>query len=174
MTQPGVVPNSDKYLGKEDPEGNQLWRVTVVKSQAADYIKVLKKNGFMAQQFEYDAEKYVENQKKMSQYQVELTNINIKIMTTSLYNFDELFQALLHLKVMRVYVDGVLRFGIPPKFFMGIIKPQRNMDQKIMAKLTNAFAEDHLKDMYGKKEDAQDEDFFPYVSCELSCPASLN
>jgi V-type H+-transporting ATPase subunit C len=67
---------------------------------------------------------------------VDLTNINIKIMTTCLYNFDELFQALMHLKVMRVYVDGVLRFGIPPKFFMGILKPQKNQDKKIMDKMT--------------------------------------
>ena len=55
---------------------------------------------------------------------------------------------------MRTFVDGVLRFGIPPKFFMGIIKPTRNSDAKIMAKLTDVFAEEHLKDMYGQKEDA--------------------
>lgn len=55
---------------------------------------------------------------------------------------------------MRTFVDGVLRFGIPPKFFMGIIKPTRGCDNKIMSKLTTTFAEEHLKDMYGKKEDA--------------------
>jgi hypothetical protein len=31
MNSPGVVPNSDKYLDAEDPEGNQLWRVTCMK-----------------------------------------------------------------------------------------------------------------------------------------------
>ena len=66
----------------------------------------------------------------------------------------ELFQALVHLKIMRVYVDGVLRFGIPPKFFMAILNPARGADQKIMKKLTDTFAEEHLKDMYGEKEDA--------------------
>jgi hypothetical protein len=55
---------------------------------------------------------------------------------------------------MRTFIDGVLRFGIPPKFFMGIIKPTRNSDAKIMQKLTDVFAEEHLKDMYGQKEDA--------------------
>lgn len=119
-----------------------------------DYIKCLKKSGFVSQQFEYDSEKYIENQKKLSQYQVDLTNLNIKIMNICFYNFVELFQALIHLKIMRVYVDGVLRFGIPPQFFMGIIKPARGQDNKIMTKLTTTFAEEHLKDMYGKKEDA--------------------
>jgi hypothetical protein len=32
----------------------------------------------------------------------------------------------MHLKIMRTFVDGVLRFGIPPKFFIGIIKPGKN------------------------------------------------
>jgi len=55
---------------------------------------------------------------------------------------------------MRTFIDGVLRFGIPPKFFMGIVSANKNCDAKIMAKLTDVFAEEHLKDMYGQKEDA--------------------
>jgi hypothetical protein len=46
MQQPGVVPMSEKFLGTEDPEGNQLFKVTVMKEQAVDYVKVMKKNGF--------------------------------------------------------------------------------------------------------------------------------
>ena len=42
-----------------------------------------------------------------------------------------------------------------------------------MQKLTTTFAEEHLKDMYGAKEDANDEDFFPYVSNTLNSPSFL-
>jgi V-type H+-transporting ATPase subunit C len=41
-------------------------------------------------------------------------------------NFQDLFQALVHLKIMRTYIDGVLRFGIPPEFLMGVIKPENS------------------------------------------------
>ena len=99
--------------------------------------------------------------------------MNLKLLNTCFYNFQELFQALLHLKIMRTYIDGVLRFGIPPRFFLGIIKPTKNMDNKIMQKLTDTFAEEHLREMYGQKEDAQDEDFFPYVSNTLTSPMFL-
>jgi hypothetical protein len=61
MNSPGVVPNSDKYLDAEDPEGNQLWRVTCMKDQSVDYIKCMKKNGFLCQEFEYDHVQYMEN-----------------------------------------------------------------------------------------------------------------
>ena len=71
---------------------------------------------------------------------------------------------------MRTFIDGVLRFGIPPKFFMGIVKATRNQDAKILKNLETVFAEEHLKDIYGAKEEAQDEDFFPYVQTTLSSP----
>jgi V-type H+-transporting ATPase subunit C len=103
----------------------------------------------------------------------DLEAINVKVLNISFYNFAELFQALMHLKIMRTYVDGVLRFGIPPKFYLGIISPNPRQDAKIMQKLSDTFAEEHLKEMYGAKEDAQDEDFFPYVSNQLTSPTFL-
>jgi hypothetical protein len=39
--------------------------------------------------------------------------------------------------------------------------------------LEKEFAEEHLKDMYGAKQDANDEDFFPYVSNPLTSPNFL-
>lgn len=32
--------------------------------------------------------------------------------------FGELYISAMHLKIMRVYIDGVLRFGIPPEFHL--------------------------------------------------------
>jgi hypothetical protein len=55
---------------------------------------------------------------------------------------------------MRTFIDGVLRFGIPPTFLMGFIKPAKNCDEKIKVRLTDAFSEEHLKEMYGQKEEA--------------------
>lgn len=54
------------------------------------------------------------------------------------------------------------------------MKPEKGRDKKIMDALSSNFAEEHLKDMYGEKQDAQDEDFFPYISSALTCPAFLN
>ena len=64
-----------------------------------------------------------------------MDGLNIKVLNSAFYNFAELFQALMHLKIMRTYIDGVLRFGIPPKFYLGIIKPNPRQDQKIMQNL---------------------------------------
>ena len=175
MELPGVVPASARFLGPEDKDGNQLWRVTAMKDQCTDYQRVLKKNGYQAQQFDYDAEQYMADRKLEAKLKIDNESLNKKILQTTYHNFNMLFQSLLHLKIMRTFVDGVLRFGIPPKFFIGILKPNKNQDKKIMKKLEDSFAEDYLKDMnmYGAKEDAQDEDFFPYISNTLAIPAFL-
>lgn len=47
---------------------------------------------------------------------------------------------IIHLKVMRVYIDGVLRFGIPPTFYMCTIKP-KGSEQRVLDSLTKAYAE---------------------------------
>ena len=75
---------------------------------------------------------------------------------------------------MRVYIDGVLRFGIPPKFYIGIIQPSKGKDNNILTALTKLFAEDGMHEMYGSKEDAGDtEDFFPFVQVQLNAPLFL-
>lgn len=65
---------------------------------------------------------------------------------------------------MRAYIDGVLRFGIPPKFYIGIVKPTKGREKTVLAQMSESFCDAAMKDMYGSKEDANDtEDFFPFV-----------
>ena len=110
-----------------------------------------------------------------AQLKVDYDTLSDKILKLCQFNFQELFVALVHLKVMRTYIDGVLRFGIPPKFFLGVIKPVgKGNDTKILQRLEDAFAEEHMKGMYGAKTDANDEDFFPYISNPLTSPSFLN
>ena len=49
--------------------------------------------------------------------------------------------ALMHLKVMRTYIDAVLRFGIPPKFFLGIIEPNKGRDKNIVDSMIKQFSD---------------------------------
>ena len=138
---------------------------------AQAYIRVMKKAGFQSQEFVFDSDQYTANKNLESQLKQELSQSNEKLYSKVKTNFQDLFQALVHLKIMRTYIDGVLRFGIPPEFLMGIIKPDNaKSEERIKQKLTEEFAETHLAEMYGQKEEAQDEDFFPYVMSTLTSP----
>lgn len=40
--------------------------------------------------------------------------------------------ALMHLKVVRCYIEGVLRFGISKNFMIGLVCPRKGADRSIL------------------------------------------
>ena len=150
-----------------------LFSIVCMRDQATDYIKVIKKLGYPAQVFECDPAAYLKELEQKQKLEYELNTLNMKLLKECKAYFGELFQALMHLKIMRVFIDGVLRFGIPPRFFICIMKPNGKLEKKMFTALENEFAEEHLKEMYGEKLDANDEDFYPYISSPLTCPDFL-
>lgn len=56
---PNVVPMSVDALKISDNDQNSLYSLVCLRDQAADYIKVLKNNGFPAQQFDCDPQGYL-------------------------------------------------------------------------------------------------------------------
>jgi len=77
----------------------------------------------------------------------------------------------MHLKVVRAYVDGVLRFGIPPKFFIGILMPKKGTEKSILNELMNTLADKALLEMYGEKVDSTEtDDYWPFVCVNLTSP----
>ena len=80
------------------------------------------------------------------------------------YTFSELYVALIHLKAMRAYIDGVLRFGIPPKFLLTVVNVRPGYEKKLLKGLTDLFVGSKEREMYGSKEEIGDsEDFYPFV-----------
>ena len=128
-----------------------LFSLVCMKEYAADYVKVLKKNGFTAQQFNCDPQGYLKELEEKSKLQMDLNTVNMKLLKECKAFFGELFQALVHLKIMRVFIDGVLRFGIPPKFFLCVLHTNKGKEKKVMDALEHHLAEEHLKEMYGEK-----------------------
>ena len=79
---------------------------------------------------------------------------------TQLYKFAsdahaKIFEAVMHFKVIRAYIEGVLRFGIPPRFWMGVICPKKGHEKSILSDMSDILAEEGLKEMYGEKDMGQ-------------------
>merc|ERR1712157_249687 len=83
--------------------------------------------------------------------------------------WSDVMHALVHIKAMRVFVESVLRFGMPPRFASFILAAQANPApaRKALADIlgkgvSGAFASS------GEKEEGDDEEFFPYVSLSFT------
>ena len=88
-------------------------------------------------------------------------------------HYGEVFSAWVHVKAIRVFVESVMRYGLPVDFTAAVVWPHKNsFERKIRSKLAAVW-----KDMGGeddgysaKDADGGDaEEYFPYVSFAV-CP----
>ncbi|EGG17550.1 H(+)-transporting ATPase [Cavenderia fasciculata] len=77
--------------------------------------------------------------------------------------FPESFVAWIHLKALRVFVESVLRFGIPMNFQAILMKPHKKEDRKLRDVLLDQFKYLGSQHISGKGEEDASEKFFPYV-----------
>jgi len=162
----GVVPKSARHLeGLEDKEGNQVFRLIVMENSVDSFvIKCKQKINFTAKIFIYDEEGYEKELEEAKEIEAKLNKLTGKLEKRCYYTFSELFMASMHLKVMRAYIDGVLRFGIPPRFITTIVHAKPGYNKKLLSSLTDLYADSKTREMYGSKEEIGDtEDFFPFV-----------
>jgi hypothetical protein len=58
----GAIPRSAQTMHIDDPEGNQLWRFTVLTDFVDNYLQEARRQGFNFRKFHYDYEKYKQEQ----------------------------------------------------------------------------------------------------------------
>jgi len=121
----------------------------VVKAQKADILKKSREHNLLMKEFIYDKALFDQENEKKEQLKLKMQVKLTQLTTLYGYAFSELFIALMHLKVMRTYIDGILRFGIPPKFYLGLVEPARGREQQIINKMTEVFMDPNLRAMFG-------------------------
>ena len=84
--------------------------------------------------------------------------------------YGDLYIALLHMKGIRVFVESVLRFSLPPNFFSAVIQVDPGREKRLLELLTKRFIrEGENIDLFGSKEESEDGlDFFPFVLIHLT------
>lgn len=92
-------------------------------SAAESYTQAAKsKHNFVLKKFIYDEQAYKDNLEMIAKLESKFTVQKGNLEKRCYFNFSELYIAYAHLKVIRTYIDGILRFGIPPQFLMCTIK----------------------------------------------------
>lgn len=54
-------------------------------------------------------------------------------------NFGEIFSAYIHVKALRVFVESVLRFGLPVNFQAAIMEPHKGAPKKLRTELNKLY-----------------------------------
>lgn len=163
-----VVPRSAKRFElPEDKDGATLWRVIVFKKGVDELRQAAAAKKFTVREFKYSADVYKQVVESRSKIEAEHTKQEAFLGRICFAAFSDIFVAWMHLKVMRVFCEAVLRFGVPPRFASLFMRPLSDSKEgKLRKELENIVA---VKGLFGNKfyandaGDAAEDAFYPYV-----------
>ena len=135
-----TVPGSATYTGLQDDDGNKIFRVALF-HKFPEFNRPRQIANYVCKQFEYNKEEYEKDQERIIELTKEKKELGEKLLRRSHLTYSELFISCIHLKIMRVYIDGVLRFGIPPTFIISMLEPHSE-ERKIFKNMTEVLVPD--------------------------------
>jgi V-type H+-transporting ATPase subunit C len=158
-----VIPGSARKLQKvgTDKDGASLYRVLVLKSGQATFLKACREAGWAVSDFIYRGRtQYEQLQKDRKSFKEAFKTSHYELLNRGLLNWSDLLQSWTHLKVLRAAVEGNLRYGQIPSLAFASVPSDVATFRK---ELSNVLGTAKERDM----QDAEVEDYFPYVSVAI-------
>lgn len=175
-----VVPCSANILSKDDEF--LLYNVHLFKKNVQDFTKNARDHKFIIRDFDYKEENI--NKLKDEHNQLSSQEHNLKLQLTRLLKtaFQDILMNWFHLKILRMFVESVLRYGLPPHFNTKILfvpsKGLKNCKNELINNFSYLAGNAFKKDKNGKilKEDANlgkyggvvDQDYEAFVMYSIS------
>jgi len=160
-----VVPKSSELI--EEDNDYSLFRVVLFKRIAEDFKNAAREKKFTVREFKFDPNKSGKADRKKLEDQKDKLKTNL--LRWCKINFSEAFLAWIHLKAIRVFVESVLRYGLPTNFQAMLLKPKKGKPSALRKVLLDLYG--HLSSKAVFKDDDGEEDlekFFPYVFLEVN------
>ncbi|XP_029794163.1 V-type proton ATPase subunit C 2 isoform X3 [Suricata suricatta] len=165
-----VVPRSTKLIA-EDNEGG-LFTVTLFRKVIDDFKTKAKENKFTVREFYYDEKEIKREREELSRLLSDKKQQYGPLLRWLKVNFSEAFIAWIHIKALRVFVESVLRYGLPVNFQAVLLQPHKKSSTKRLREVLNSVFR-HLDQVAAASVlDASVEipglqlgtqDYFPYV-----------
>ncbi|XP_059973363.1 V-type proton ATPase subunit C 2 isoform X3 [Mesoplodon densirostris] len=165
-----VVPRSTKLLA-EDNEGG-LFTVTLFRKVIDDFKTKARENKFTVREFYYDEKEIKREREEMTRLLSDKKQQYGPLLRWLKVNFSEAFIAWIHIKALRVFVESVLRYGLPVNFQAVLLQPHKKSSTKRLREVLNSVFR-HLDEVAAASIlDASveipglqlsNQDYFPYV-----------
>uniref|UniRef100_A0A3B3QQB7 V-type proton ATPase subunit C n=1 Tax=Paramormyrops kingsleyae TaxID=1676925 RepID=A0A3B3QQB7_9TELE len=174
-----VVPRTSRKV-LDEPEGG-IFTVTLFKRAVSDFKARAAKNRFMVRNFSFEESQ--KQRKEMMSLKIQKKEISVSQMTqkkslwllpgSSMHHLGwlkaqtrETFMVWIHLKALRLFVESVLRFGLPVNFKALLLQPEKKNSKKLRELLSSLFS--HL-DMTPAAGDPSvsplmsSQEYYPYI-----------
>ncbi|XP_030849346.1 V-type proton ATPase subunit C [Strongylocentrotus purpuratus] len=166
-----VVPRSTRMIYEDNDHG--LYSVTLFKKVVDEYKLHARENKFMVREFTYNEEELNAGKSELNKLAADKKRQYGPLVRWLKINFSEAFQAWVHVKALRVFVESVLRYGLPVNFQPMILQPYKKTQKKLKEVLNTLYG--HLDGSNINTKDAKgvpafdmpglmsNTEYFPYV-----------
>ncbi|XP_025004708.2 V-type proton ATPase subunit C 2 isoform X1 [Gallus gallus] len=132
-----VVPRSTKMIA-EDAEGG-LFTVTLFRKVMDDFKAKARENRFMVREFYFDEKELKCEKEELMKLASDKKQQYGPLLRWLKVNFSEAFVAWIHVKALRVFVESVLRYGLPVNFQAMLLQPNRKSVKRLRDVLNAVF-----------------------------------
>lgn len=141
-----VIPRSSSSLVSD--EDYTLFSVVIFRRVHEEFVSKCRDNKFIVRDFVFSEESIHTQKEELEAADVTEKELWTELLRLSRTNFSEAFQLLVHLKVLRLFVESVLRYGLPANYMGLAIKPDPKYSKKMLGQLQAHFT--YLSSRYGR------------------------
>ncbi|KAJ7630705.1 hypothetical protein FB45DRAFT_916318 [Roridomyces roridus] len=133
-----VVPRSTASIASD--EEYTLFSVVVFRRVHDEFVQKCRENKFIVRDFVFSEEELAKQQQELETADTTEKELWTELLRLSRTNFSESLQMLVHLKVVRLFVESVLRYGLPANYTGVVVKPDPKSAKKTFGVLQSQFA----------------------------------
>ncbi|ONK59315.1 uncharacterized protein A4U43_C08F5180 [Asparagus officinalis] len=166
-----VVPRSSKKLHEDNEYA--LYTVTLFIKVADNFKTSAREKGFQIREFDYIPEAQEDRKQELEKLMQDQDTMRSSLLQWCYASYGEVFSSWMHFCAVRVFVESILRYGLPPSFLSAVLAPPTKSEKKVRSILEQICG--NSNGTYWKsEEDANiaglggETEAYPYVSFTIN------
>jgi len=132
-----IVPRSSQLIYQDNDHA--LLSVSCFHKVVDEFKQKARENKFLVRDFTYDEEQLKSGKNELTKLHTDKKKQFGPLVRWLKVNFGESFTAWIHVKALRVFVESVLRFGLPVNFQGMVLLPQKKQIKKLRETLNDLY-----------------------------------
>ena len=166
-----IVPRSTSMIFQDNEHA--LMTVSLFHKVVDEFKHKARENKFIVRDFVYNAEELQAGKDEITKLTADKKKQFGPLVRWLKVNFSECFMAWIHVKALRVFVESVLRYGLPINFQGMVLLPQKKTQKKLRDTLNQTYA--HLDSASGSGDLEMpaglgfgQSEYYPYVYYKIN------
>nr|CAB3224657.1 V-type proton ATPase subunit C 2-like [Phallusia mammillata] len=162
-----VAPRSSRLLYQDEEYG--LFAVTIFRKVFEEFKYNCGRNKFFVRDFQYSEQDMHSDKDQLNKLASDKKKMLGPLLRWLKVNFSEAFVAWMHVKALRVFVESVLRYGLPVNFQAAVLEPQKKQRKRLRETLNSLYGDLDSTGLSAVDEEALPglslgmQEYYPYV-----------